>query len=137
MAVWKVDPTARFVGTRDLPLRPRAHSFSHRRVNCSAVRRFKTEDLDSHPWQPCFPTRRPFTTIGMVQYDYAFDVSEDTKVDAITLPWGANHPCSMWTMVTTILDSIYAYGSLSAREMLFWTPLKDDASATFYVLVRN
>jgi hypothetical protein len=31
----------------------------------------------------------------MVQYDYAFDVSEDTKVDAITLPWGANHPCSM------------------------------------------
>jgi hypothetical protein len=34
----------------------------------------------------------------------------------------------------TILDSIYAYGSLSAREMLFWTPLNDDASATFYVV---
>jgi hypothetical protein len=64
--------------------------------------------------------------------DYAFDVSEDTKGCYYSFR-GERIILLNGGISATILDSIYAYGSLSAREMLFWTPLNDDASATFYV----
>ncbi len=53
----------------------------------------------------------------MLQYDYAFDISQDSKVDALTLSVGANHPMlNGGSMVTTILESIYARGSVTARQ---------------------
>ena len=53
----------------------------------------------------------------MLQYDYAFDISEDSKVDALTLSVGANHPMlNGGSMVTTILESIHARGSVTARQ---------------------
>lgn len=53
----------------------------------------------------------------MLQYDYAFDISEDSQVDALTFSVGANHPMlNGGSMVTTILESIYARGSVTARQ---------------------
>ena len=61
----------------------------------------------------------------MLQYDYAFDVAEDSKVDAITLSVGATHPMlNGGSMVTTILESIYAYGSFTARENAALDPIE-------------
>ena len=50
-------------------------------------------------------------------YDYAFDISDDTQLDAISLSIGATHPLLKGgTLITTVVETIYAYGSLSARE---------------------
>ena len=55
--------------------------------------------------------------LRMLQYDYAFDVWDDSQIDAVTLSVGASHPLlTGGTMVTTILESIYAFGSMTARE---------------------
>ena len=130
MAVWKVEPSA--AGSYELEsavtLR-RPHSFSHRRVNSFSRAALKTDDSDSPSVAAIllFPdeTSSFHNDLRMVQYDYAFDVSEDTRVDAITLSVGANHPMlNGGTMVTTILDSIYAYGSLSAREDALLDPIE-------------
>ena len=61
----------------------------------------------------------------MLRYDYAFDISEDSKVDAITFSVGASHPMlNGGSMVTTILESIYAHGSVSARESAILDPME-------------
>lgn len=61
----------------------------------------------------------------MLEYDYAFDVSEDSRLDAITFSVGANHPMlDGGTMLTTILESIYAYGSVSARQHAILDPME-------------
>ena len=53
----------------------------------------------------------------MLEYDYAFEIWDDTQIDAITLAVGASHPMLKGgTMVTLILESIYALGSITARE---------------------
>ena len=53
----------------------------------------------------------------LLQYDYAFDISEDTKLDVVSMSVGATHPMLKGgTIITTVLESIYAFGSLSARE---------------------
>lgn len=61
----------------------------------------------------------------MLRYDYAFDVSEDSKVDAITFSVGATHSMlNGGSMVTTILESIYAFGSVTARENAVLDPME-------------
>jgi hypothetical protein len=61
----------------------------------------------------------------MLEYDYAFDVSEDSRLDSITFSVGASHPMlNGGSMVTTILESIYAYGSISARDKAVLDPLE-------------
>jgi hypothetical protein len=61
----------------------------------------------------------------MLKYDYNFDVSEDTKIDAITVSIGASHiMLNGGTMVTTILDNLYAYGSFAAREDAVLDPIE-------------
>ena len=61
----------------------------------------------------------------MLRYDYAFDVSEDSKLDAVTFSVGASHPMlNGGSMVTTILESIYAYGSVSARDSAILDPME-------------
>jgi len=60
-----------------------------------------------------------------LNYDYAFDISEDSKLDALTFSVGANHPMlNGGSMVTTILESVYAHGSVSAREKAVLDPLE-------------
>jgi hypothetical protein len=61
----------------------------------------------------------------LLQYDYAFDISEDSRVDAITFSVGATHPMlNGGSMVTTILESIYAFGSVTARENASLDPIE-------------
>ena len=53
----------------------------------------------------------------LLQYDYSFDVNEETHVDALSFCVGASHPMLKGgTIVTTVLESIYAFGSVRARE---------------------
>jgi hypothetical protein len=53
----------------------------------------------------------------LVEYDYAFDIGEETNLDAVSLSYGASHPMLKGgTIVSCILESIYAYGSIFARE---------------------
>jgi hypothetical protein len=63
--------------------------------------------------------------LRMLQYDYVFDVLEDSKLDAVTVSVGATHPMlNGGTMITTILDSIYAFGSIAAREESVLDPIE-------------
>ncbi len=60
----------------------------------------------------------------LLQYDYAFD-SEDSRIDAITFSVGATHPMlNGGSMITTILESIYASGSVTARENAALDPIE-------------
>ena len=69
----------------------------------------------------------------LLQYDYAFDVSEDSKIDAITMSIGATHPMlNGGSMVTTILESIYAFGSVTAGITLRWTRSNAAESGIFF-----
>lgn len=53
----------------------------------------------------------------LVEYDYEFDVGEDTHLDAVSLSYGASHPMLKGgTIISCMLESIYAYGSIFARE---------------------
>ena len=57
------------------------------------------------------------TSNHLVEYDYAFDVGEETNLDAVSLSYGASHPMLKGgTIITCMLESIYAYGSVFARE---------------------
>uniref|UniRef100_A0A7S2PAP7 Uncharacterized protein n=1 Tax=Leptocylindrus danicus TaxID=163516 RepID=A0A7S2PAP7_9STRA len=52
-----------------------------------------------------------------LQYDYAFDVDDHSHIDAVSISIGANHSMLQGgTMITTVLESIYAHGATSARE---------------------
>ncbi|KAL7544123.1 hypothetical protein ACHAXR_013527, partial [Thalassiosira sp. AJA248-18] len=52
-----------------------------------------------------------------VEYDYAFDIGEETNLDAVSLSYGASHPMLKGgTIISCMLESIYAYGSIFARE---------------------
>jgi len=54
---------------------------------------------------------------NLLKYDYNLDIDEDTSLDAVSLSVGATHPMLKGgTIITTILESIYAHGILSARE---------------------
>ena len=60
----------------------------------------------------------------LLQYDFAFD-SEDSRIDAITFSVGASHPMlNGGSMITTILESIYASGSVTARENAVLDPIE-------------
>ena len=57
------------------------------------------------------------TSNHLLEYDYEFDVGEDTHLDAISLTYGASHPMlNGGTLISCMLESIYAYGSIFARE---------------------
>jgi len=60
----------------------------------------------------------------LLQYDFAFD-SEDSRIDAMTFSVGASHPMlNGGSMITTILESIYASGSVTARENATLDPIE-------------
>jgi len=52
-----------------------------------------------------------------LEYDYEFDIGDDTQLDAVSVSVGASHPMLKGgTIITTVLESIYAFGTLCARE---------------------
>uniref|UniRef100_A0A7S3VB24 Uncharacterized protein n=1 Tax=Chaetoceros debilis TaxID=122233 RepID=A0A7S3VB24_9STRA len=67
-----------------------------------------------YPYETTSTTKRQK---NLLKYDYSFDIGEDTSIDAVSLSVGASHPMLKGgTIITTILESIYAHGSLSARD---------------------
>lgn len=114
MAVWKYRPDE---GSEATPRR-------HRRLPSIGSRKTDSfghfaEESPSVAAVLLFPeeTESFHRSLRFLQYDYAFDVFEHSKLDSITITVGATHPMlDGGTMVTTILDSIYAYGSVAARD---------------------
>jgi hypothetical protein len=124
-AIWKVDPK-NVPGVPDSsphPLR-RRHSRgtswgSHPLLEAeesppvSAILLFPDETTSFH------------RDLRMLEYDYAFDVSDDTRIDSVTLSVGASHPMLKGdTSLTVILESLYSYGSVGARENAVLDPME-------------
>jgi hypothetical protein len=125
IAIWKVGRSEQHLSSMtpmdDLapfPLRHRSSFGRHRRKNSFGRPALETDDSPSVAEIFLFHEEvSSFRDERLLHYDYAFDVYEDTKVDAVTLSIGATHPMlNGGTMVTTILDTIYAFGSVTARE---------------------
>lgn len=96
----------------------RLHSFGSR-MAAAESHSFLADDAPSVAALLLFPeeTEAFHRSLRFLQYDYAFDVFEHSKVESVTVTVAATHPMlNGGTMVTTILDSIYAYGSVAARE---------------------
>lgn len=54
---------------------------------------------------------------NLLKYEYQLDIGEDTTIDAVSLSIGATHPMLKGgTIITTILESMYAYGTVSSRQ---------------------
>ena len=52
-----------------------------------------------------------------LQYDYTLDIDDSTHIDALSVSIGADNSLLQGgTMITTVFESIYANGSMSARE---------------------
>lgn len=63
------------------------------------------------------PTSKTQSGNHLIEYDYAFDIGEETNLDAVSLSYGASHPMLKGgTIISCVLESIYAHGSIFARE---------------------
>jgi hypothetical protein len=122
-AIWKVGPedideAGELLPLRKpTPLRKRISSFSHPEL--------QTDGSPSVASILLFPNESAGfrDELRLLQYDYVFDVQDNSSLDAITVSVGASHPMlNGGTMVTSILDTIYAYGSISAREKAVLDP---------------
>jgi hypothetical protein len=118
-AVWKADPILKSSDLASTIPVKRKTSFTYRPelVSCedspsvAALVMFPDDAVEFH------------RDLRLLQYDYAFDVSSDTRMDAVTLSVGASHPMLKGGhMITTILESIYAHGSLTARAGELFDP---------------
>ena len=114
-AVWKADPASKSVSQANgaVPMKRRTNSFTHR-PELAAF-----EDSPSVAALLLFPedANTYHRDLRLLQYDYAFDVSDDTRLDAVTVSVGASHPMLKGGhMITTMLESIYAHGSITARS---------------------
>lgn len=119
-AVWKYKNTSK-VDTKTGSVSRRAASFAHRAALAGATETPSVASL------LLFPDEMEYLHADrrMLEYDYAFDVSDDSRLDAITFSVGASHPMlNGGSMVTTILESLYAHGSISAREKAVLDPLE-------------
>lgn len=132
-AVWKLRPDRRPSAdsakpSAVSPMIPRRRPRSAgRSIGGSGHPELETEDSPSVAAIFLFPdeTSSFHNDRRMLQYDYVFDVSEDSKLDAVTISVGATHPMlNGGTMMTTILDSIYAFGSIAAREDSVLDPIE-------------
>lgn len=119
----KINPAAAVAQSSPLPRRPRRigrnNSFVHPEL--------ETEDSPTVAAILLFPdeTASFHNDLRMLQYDYVFDVFEDSKIDAVTLTIEATHPMlNGGTTITTILESIYAFGSVTAREDSVLDPIE-------------
>ena len=61
----------------------------------------------------------------MLQYDFALEVFEESKLDSMTMSVEASHPLLKGGMtLTTIFESIFAYGSTTARDDAILDPME-------------
>ena len=53
----------------------------------------------------------------LLQYEYSFDIPETTNLDSVSVSVGVTHPMLKGaTLVTTVLESVYAFGTLTSRK---------------------
>ncbi len=121
LAVWKAGANVTGDSTPTPSKYRRAASYVHRAALAGATEAPSVAAILLFPEQ----TESSHRDFRMLQYDYAFDISEDSKVDAVTFSVGANHPMlNGGSMVTTILESIYAFGSVTARQHAIMDPME-------------
>lgn len=120
LAVWKADLLTAQKSTMSSPAglqRRRSNSFSHLMALAASSGEAASVGAILLSLDETGGSSKAQRLLRMLQYDYAFDVWDDSQVDAVTLSVGASHPLlTGGTMVTTILESIYAFGSMTARE---------------------
>jgi hypothetical protein len=143
LAIWKADLSKAELMTKSpsKDLHRRTNSFGHLMALTSSADSPSVAEIFFYP-QKAHSASRAQRMLRMLQYDYTFDVWDDSQLDAITLSVGASHPmitgkycdcvaaCFVGcthsklspistaggSMVTTILESIYAFGTVTARE---------------------
>lgn len=120
LAVWKADLVTAQKSTMSSPgglKRRRSNSFSHLMALAATSGESASVGAILLSLDETGGSSKAQRLLRMLQYDYAFDVWDDSQIDAVTLSVGASHPLlTGGTMVTTILESIYAFGSMTARE---------------------
>jgi hypothetical protein len=117
-AVWKYHHRGDDVSETTPRRHRRIHSFGSR-MAAAESHSVLADDAPSVAALLLFPdeTEAFHRSLRFLQYDYAFDVFEHSKIESVTVTVAATHPMlNGGTMVTTVLDSIYAYGSVAARE---------------------
>ena len=113
LAVWRADLT-KALASKNIPADRKA-SYGHLIALASSEEAPSVGAMVLYPDDQSSSSRHRL--FRMLEYDYAFDIWDDTQIDAITLSVGASHPMlNGGTMVTMILESIYALGSITARE---------------------
>lgn len=124
-AIWKYQlgevATSSTAFEQPSPLKRRVPSFNHRKSDSFGRSCLATlgTDTPSVAAVLLFPedVESFHRDLRMLQYDYAFDVFEDSSLDAVTVTVAATHPMLKGgTLITAIIDSIYAYGSVAARD---------------------
>jgi hypothetical protein len=118
LAVWKADPSKAQASTlsSDRGGHKRSGSFGHLMALAAPGYSASVGAILFSLDEPRGSSRAQ-RLLRMLQYDYAFDVWDDSQIDAVTLSVGASHPMlSSGTMVTTVVESIYAFGSMTARD---------------------
>jgi hypothetical protein len=120
LAIWKADLLTAQKATLSSPSalkRKRSNSFSHLMALAASSGEAASVGAILLSLDEPGGSSKAQRLLRMLQYDYAFDVWDDSQIDAVTLSVGASHPLlTGGTMVTTILESIYAFGSMTARE---------------------
>jgi hypothetical protein len=124
LAVWKLPPGSVFDGgLSPIPLARRVPSLRRRNSNPA----LDTDDTPSVAAVLLFPeeTETYRQDQRMLKYDYSFDVSDDSKIDAITLSVGATHMMlNGGTMMTFILENLFAFGTFAARDDAVLDPIE-------------
>lgn len=125
-AIWKADPTMaqNSFEISPVPMRRRGGSRANLVANRHAI---PSEESPSVAAVLLFPdeTTSFHRDQRLLTYDYAFDIADDTCIDSVTLSIGATHPMLKGaTKITTILESLYCYGSMGARENAVLDPLE-------------
>ena len=123
-AIWKAAPGAASIPDNSpIPLR-RKNSHTNFKTGRQV---YDTEETPSVAAVLLFPEETTSYSHDqrMLTYGYAFDVSEDSCLDAISVSVGATHPMLRGaTAVTAILESLYCYGSVGARENAILDPME-------------
>ena len=71
------------------------------------------------------PPSRGSSSKHLVEYDYAFDIGDETNIDSVSLSYGASHPMLKGgTIISCMLENIYAHGSIWAREGAVADPIE-------------
>jgi hypothetical protein len=93
LAIWKADlsKTELVAKSPNKDLHRRTNSFGHLMALTSSADSPSVAEIFLYP-QKAHSASRAQRMLRMLQYDYTFDVWDDSQLDAVTLSVGASHP---------------------------------------------